>query len=142
VGDIHIRAGLHQVQTHPLDLDAATGSISDRTRVGFAMSSTDVFARLDRIKELWRELERTRRTLPRYEELVAEIHAESLAYQALLIEQENLDRRRARIDVHSKDVDSRVDSKHNTVNRKPVERRPIDRRKTNDRRKTIDRRKK
>jgi hypothetical protein len=137
VGDIHIRAGLHQVGTHPLDLEAATGSIS--TRVGFDMSSKpDVFARLDRIKELWRELERTRRTLPRYEELVAEIRAESLAYQALLTEQDDLDRRRARIDVDSdvdsRDVGSRVDSEQNTVNRKHVERRPFDRRKTIDRR--------
>jgi hypothetical protein len=103
---------------------------------GFAMSSKpDVFARLDRIKELWRELERTRQTSPRYDELVDAIHAESLAYQTLLTEQEDLDRRPARIDVDSKDAGSRVDSKQNTVDRKPVERRPIDRRKTIDRRK-------
>jgi hypothetical protein len=98
-------------------------------------SKPDVFARLDRIKELWRELERTRRTLPRYEELIAEIHSESLAYQALLTEQEDLDRRPARIDVDSKDAGSRVDSNQNTVNQKPVERGPIDRRKIIDRRK-------
>jgi hypothetical protein len=99
-------------------------------------SKPDVFARLDRIKELWRELERMRRTSPRYEELVAEIRAESLAYQALLIEQEDLDRRQARIDVDSKDAESKVDSKpNNAVNRKPVERRPVDRRKMIDRRK-------
>jgi hypothetical protein len=103
-------------------------------------SKPDVFARLDRIKELWRELERTRRTSPRYEELVGEIRAESLAYQALLIEQGDLDRKQARIDVNSKevdskDVDSRIDLKQDAVNRKPVERRPIDRRKTIDRRK-------
>jgi hypothetical protein len=103
---------------------------------GYTMSSKpDVFARLDRIKELWRELERTRRTSPRYEELVGEIRAESLAYQALLIEQGDLDRRQARIDVDSKDVDSRIDLKQDAVNRKPVERRPTDRRKTIDRRK-------
>jgi hypothetical protein len=99
-------------------------------------SKPDVFARLDRIKELWRELERTRRTSPRYEELVGEIRVESLAYQALLIEQEDLDRRQAQIDVDSKDVESKVDSKqNNVVDRKPVERRPVDRRKTIDRRK-------
>src|ERR1700730_8734465 len=98
-------------------------------------SKPDVFARLDRIKELWRELEGTRRTSPRYEELVGEIRAESLAYQALLIEQEDLDRKRARIDVDSKDVDSAVDSKPSPGNRKPVERKPIDRRKIADRRK-------
>ena len=98
-------------------------------------SKPDVFARLDRIKELWRELEGTRQTSPRYEELVGEIRAESLAYQALLTEQEDLDRRQARIDVDSKDVDANVDSKHNTVDRKLVERKPIDRRKTIDRRK-------
>jgi hypothetical protein len=98
-------------------------------------SKPDVFARLDRIKELWRELEGTRRTSPRYEELVGEIRAESLAYQALLTEQEDLDRRQARIDVDSKDVDAHVDSRHSTVNRKLVERKPIDRRKTIDRRK-------
>lgn len=135
MGDTHIRAALLQVRSHPLDLDAATGSISGRTRVGVAMSSQpDVFARLDRIKALWRELERTRPTLPRYEELIAEIHAESLAYQALLTEQEDQDRRHARIDVDSKDVDSGVDSEQHAVTRKPVERRPIDRRKTIDRR--------
>jgi hypothetical protein len=100
------------------------------------MSSTpDVFTRLDRIKELWRELERTRRTSPRYEELVGEIRAESLAYQALLIEQQELDRRPAEIDVDSKDVDPKINLKPDAVNRKPVERRPTDRRKTIDRRK-------
>jgi hypothetical protein len=98
-------------------------------------SKPDVFVRLDRIKELWRELERTRRTSSRYEELVGEIRAESLAYQALLIEQEDLDRKQARTDVDSKDVDSRIDLKQDVVNRKPVERRPIDRRKAIDRRK-------
>jgi hypothetical protein len=105
--------------------------------VGFAMSSKpDVFARLDRIKELWRELEGTRRTSPRYEELVGEIRVESVAYQALLIEQEDLDRRQARIDAGSKDAESKVDAKQdNAVNRKPVERRPVDRRKMIDRRK-------
>ena len=105
--------------------------------MGFAMGSKpDVFARLDRIKELWRELERTRRTSPRYEELVGEIRVESVAYQALLIEQEDLDRRPARIDLDSKDAESTVDSKqNNAANRKPVERRPVDRRKTIDRRK-------
>ena len=123
-------------QSAALDLDAPSGSISDRNRTGYTMSSKpDVFARLDRIKELWRELERTRRTSPRYEELVVEIRAESLAYQALLIEQGDLDRRQARIDVDSKDVDSRIDVKQDAVNRKPVERRPIDRRGTIDRRK-------
>jgi hypothetical protein len=98
-------------------------------------SNPDVFARLDRIKELWRELEGTRRTSPRYEDLVAEIRAESVAYQALLTEQEDLDRKQARIDVDSKDVDSTVDSRQGTVNRQPVERKPIDRRKILDRRK-------
>jgi hypothetical protein len=98
-------------------------------------SNPDVFTRLDRIKELWRELEGTRRTSPRYEELVGEIRAESLAYQALLAEQEGLDRKRARIDVDSKDVDAEVDSQPSPVNRKPFERKPIDRRKTADRRK-------
>jgi hypothetical protein len=94
----------------------------------------DVFVRLDRIKELWRELERTRRTSSRYEQLVAEIRAESLAYQALLVEQDDLDRRQARIDVDSGDAGSGTDLKQD-ANRRPVERRPIDRRKTVDRRK-------
>jgi hypothetical protein len=103
-------------------------------------SAPDVFARLDRIKELWRELERTRRTSPRYEELVRQIRTESVAYQALLIGRDDLDRRQARIDVDSEhvdseDVDSKADSKQNAVNRKPVERRPVDRRTTIDRRK-------
>jgi hypothetical protein len=98
-------------------------------------SEPDVFARLDRIKELWRELERTRLTSPRYEELVGQIRAASLAYQALLTGQADLDRRRAQIGVDSEDVDSKVDAKQNAVNRKPVERRPVDRRTTIDRRK-------
>jgi hypothetical protein len=98
-------------------------------------SKPDVFARLDRIKELWRELERTRLTSPRYEELIEKIRTESLAYQALLTEQEDLDRRQARIDVDSKGDDSQADSKQHAVNRKPVERRPVDRRTTIDRRK-------
>jgi hypothetical protein len=58
----------------------------------------DVFARLDRIKALWRELERTRRTSARYEELIGEIRTESVAYQALLAEQDDLDRIQARAD--------------------------------------------
>jgi hypothetical protein len=58
----------------------------------------DVFTRLDRIKELWHELERTRRTSPRYEELIGAIHTESLAYQTQLAEQDELDRIQARVD--------------------------------------------
>jgi hypothetical protein len=80
----------------------------------------DVYARLDRIKELWRELERTRRTSPRYNELVGEIHAESLAYQALLAEQDELDRRRTRLD---------IDSGQDEADRRQRERRQIERRK-------------
>jgi hypothetical protein len=80
----------------------------------------DVYARLDRIKELWRELERTRRTSPRYDELVAEIHSESLAYQALLAEQDDLDRRRTQLD---------TDSGQDEANRRQRERRQTERRK-------------
>jgi hypothetical protein len=58
------------------------------------MSSHDeITSRLERIKELWRQLERVKRTTPRYEELMKEIHSESLAYQALLTAQYDLERR-------------------------------------------------
>jgi hypothetical protein len=58
------------------------------------MSSHDeITSRLERIKELWRQLERVKGTTPRQEELMKEIHAESLAYQALLKAQYDLDRR-------------------------------------------------
>jgi hypothetical protein len=45
---------------------------------------TDVYARLERIKELWRELERTRQTSSRYDVLVEMIRRESSAYLTLL----------------------------------------------------------
>jgi hypothetical protein len=79
----------------------------------------DVYARLDRIKELWRELERTRRTSPRYEELVAEIHSESLAYQALLTEQDELDRKQAA----ESDAKQESDADRRRIDRRQVNRR-------------------
>jgi hypothetical protein len=84
------------------------------------MARPDVYDRLDRIKELWRELERTRPTAPRYQALIGEIHAESLAYQALLAEQDELDRRQARTDLGPIQED---------VDRRRVQRRQINRRK-------------
>jgi hypothetical protein len=53
---------------------------------------TDVYARLERIKELWRELERTRQTASRYDELVEMIRRESSAYLTLLETQPDRDR--------------------------------------------------
>jgi hypothetical protein len=53
---------------------------------------TDVYARLERIKELWRELERTRPTSGRYNALVDMIRAESSAYLTLLETQPDRDR--------------------------------------------------
>ena len=44
----------------------------------------DIHSRLERIKELWRELERTRPTSGRYNVLVDVIRRESSAYLALL----------------------------------------------------------
>jgi hypothetical protein len=44
----------------------------------------DVDTRLDRIKRLWRELERTRPASGTYNELIGAIRTESLAYLALL----------------------------------------------------------
>ena len=80
----------------------------------------DVFARLDRIKELWRELERTRRTSPRYEELIGAIHTESLAYQTLLAEQDELDRIQARLNDHPRqsDADGRPIDRGHVLRRK------------------------
>jgi hypothetical protein len=53
---------------------------------------TDVYARLERIKELWRELERTRQTSSRYDVLVEMIRRESSAYLTLLETQPERDR--------------------------------------------------
>jgi hypothetical protein len=55
---------------------------------------TDVYARLERIKELWRELERTRQTSSRYDVLVEMIRRESSAYLTLLETQPERDRAR------------------------------------------------
>jgi hypothetical protein len=49
------------------------------------MSADDeVFARLKRIRQLWRELRQTPKTSSRYSVLVKEIRAESSAYSALV----------------------------------------------------------
>jgi hypothetical protein len=52
---------------------------------------TDLHARLERIKELWRELEGTRPTSGRYNGLVDVIRTESSAYLALLEAQRSHD---------------------------------------------------
>ena len=44
----------------------------------------EVYARLERIKQLWVELQRTTSNSGRYEVLIGEIRAESLAYLALV----------------------------------------------------------
>jgi hypothetical protein len=44
----------------------------------------EVYARLERIKQLWVELQRTPPHSSKYEVLVGEIRAESLAYLALV----------------------------------------------------------
>ena len=52
------------------------------------MSAYDeVYARLEHIKELWRELQKTPRSSPAYDELIEKIRAESVAYLALVDEQ-------------------------------------------------------
>jgi hypothetical protein len=48
----------------------------------------EVYARLKRIRALWRELQRTPRTSSRYKMLMKEIRAESSAYSALVNVQE------------------------------------------------------
>jgi hypothetical protein len=53
---------------------------------------TEVYARLERIRELWRELERTRPTSGRYDALVEKIRTESSAYLTLLQTQPDRDR--------------------------------------------------
>ena len=68
-------------------------------------SQSEIASRLERIKELWRELEQVQPITPRYKELMKEIGAESMAYQALLTAQYDLDRR------------------HNDVDRRQVDRR-------------------
>jgi hypothetical protein len=88
-------------------------------------SDPGVYARLDRIKALWRELERTRRTLPRYAELIEEIRAESLAYQALLTAQDELDRRQTRDDPDR----GQTDAERRQADRREADRRQTDRRK-------------
>ena len=52
---------------------------------------TDLHARLDRIRELWRELEGTRPASGRYDVLVDVIRTESSAYLALLETQRERD---------------------------------------------------
>jgi hypothetical protein len=59
---------------------------------------TDVLVRLERIKELWRELERTRPTSDRYDALIEVIRTESSAYLAVLETQPDRDRARVRAD--------------------------------------------
>jgi hypothetical protein len=44
----------------------------------------EVYARLKRIRALWRELQRTPKSSSRYDVLIKEIHAESSAYSALV----------------------------------------------------------
>ena len=44
----------------------------------------EVYARIERIKELWRELQRTPRTSPRYGQLIEKIRTESAAYLSLV----------------------------------------------------------
>jgi hypothetical protein len=44
----------------------------------------EVYARLEHIKELWRELQRTPRNSPSYNELVEKIRSESVAYLSLI----------------------------------------------------------
>jgi len=44
--------------------------------------SCQVYARLDRVKALWREIAQTPKTSARYSELTREIRVEALAYRA------------------------------------------------------------
>jgi hypothetical protein len=44
----------------------------------------EVYARLEHIKELWRELQRTPRNSPSYGELIDKIRTESVAYLSLI----------------------------------------------------------
>ena len=44
----------------------------------------EVYARIERIKELWRELQRTPRTSPTYGQLIEKIRTESVAYLSLV----------------------------------------------------------
>jgi hypothetical protein len=44
----------------------------------------EVYSRIERIKELWRELQRTPRASPTYGELIKKIRTESVAYLSLV----------------------------------------------------------
>jgi hypothetical protein len=44
----------------------------------------EVYARIERIKELWRELQRTPRKSPSHRELMGKIRTESAAYLSLI----------------------------------------------------------
>jgi hypothetical protein len=68
-------------------------------------SQNEITARLERIKGLWLELEQIKPTMPMYKELMKEIHAESLVYQALLNAQYDLERRQN--DVDRRQIDRR-----------------------------------
>jgi hypothetical protein len=77
-------------------------------------SHNEVYARLERIKKLWLVLEHVQPTTPRYKALMNEIHAESVAYLALLAAQDDLGQTQTRNDVNEKQY--------------PIDRRQTDRR--------------
>ena len=77
-------------------------------------SQNEVYARLERIKKLWLELEHVQPTTPRCKALMNEIQAESVAYLALLAAQDDLGQTQTRNDVNEKQY--------------PVDRRQTDRR--------------
>jgi len=56
----------------------------------------DVYARLERVKALWRDISQTPKASARYEDLVDEIRAEALAYRAGVDAAQGVNRRHSR----------------------------------------------
>ncbi len=83
-------------------------------------SQSEITSRLERIKELWLELEHVQPITPRYEALMKEIRTESSAYLALITAQDDLSQTQTRNDVHPR---------QNGVDRREIDRRQIIRRK-------------
>jgi len=83
-------------------------------------SQSEITLRLERVKELWLELEQVQPTTPRYEALMKEIRTESSAYLALLTAHDDLSHTHTRND---------ADQRPNDVDRRQIDRRQIIRRK-------------
>src|SRR5713226_2540325 len=77
----------------PRDVSPPTSLAPDRERGVAVNPRHDVYARLERVKALWRDISQTPKASARYEDLVDEIRAEALAYRAGVDAARGVDRR-------------------------------------------------